>query len=251
MKRMVILCILLCMSLSAHAAPVVVAATSWAAAFARAAGAEQVVVIAPENLQHPADYDPKPTDLLRLQRADFLVLGGFEGFANRLREAAASSAVVVQVHLDNSPETIRTEVLRLGELFGTQDAAHAFVQRFEQECAALRSELRDAMHGKSTRAVAHTFMTTWADFAGLDLLDTYGPGLLQPSDVLRLSSLRPDFVLDNGHMPGGAPIAEASQARLVTLINFPGTGMDLLDVFRANARALAEAIRQAPSPRQP
>ncbi len=43
--------------------PKVVASTSWVAAFAKLAGATDITVIAPSNLQHPPDYDPKASDL--------------------------------------------------------------------------------------------------------------------------------------------------------------------------------------------
>lgn len=244
MKRILALMLLVFISQSVHAAPVVVAATSWAAALARAAGAEHVMVIAPENLQHPADYDPKPSDLLLLRDAQFIVLGGFEGFAHRLREATGSKAKVVQVHLDNSLESIGTEVLRLGELFGTQDNAQIFLQNFTKEYMQLRQEVRTALQKNGKQAVAHKFMATWAEFAGLELVGTFGPDLVQPGHVLRLSALRPDFVLDNGHLPGGAPVAEAAGARLVTLINFPGPGMDLLDVLKMNAHTFIEAAQE-------
>lgn len=243
MKRLLIFFLLLLAAHPAHADPVVAAATSWAAAFARAAGAKEVLVIAPENLQHPADYDPKPSDLLHLRNADFVVLGGFEGFAQRLHDAAGSKAVFIQVHLNNDPETVSAEILRLGKQLGTKTQAQAFVEHFEQQCAALSQEIQTALKNSDYQVVAHTFMTNWADFAGFKLLDSYGPGPLQPSDVLRLSTLNPDLVLDNGHMPSGAPIAEAARAKLVTLINFPGPGMDLYAVFRANTTALVEALQ--------
>lgn len=241
--RLVTLLLLLTAPIQAAATPVVVAATGWAAAFARAAGAEDVLVIAPENLQHPPDYDPKPSDLLRLRDADFIVLGGFEGFAQRLRDSAGSSARMVEVRLHNSPAVIRAEVLRLGDMFGTRDKAEAFLKDFEKECDALRRDVRLAFKDSGRRVVAQKFMTMWADFADLELLGTYGPGVLQPGDLLRLSAAKPDLVLDNEHMPAGAPVAETAGASLVSLINFPGPGKDLIDVFRTNARALVESSR--------
>jgi len=243
-NRLIALLILLFLPCQAAASPVVVAATGWAAAFARAAGAEDVLVIAPENLQHPPDYDPKPSDLMRLRDADFIVLGGFEGFAQRLRDSAGGKARMVEVRLHNSPEVIREEVLRLGEMFGTRDRAEAFLKDFERECDALRTEVRQAFKDSGRRAVAQKFMAMWADFAGLELLGTYGPGVLQPGDLLRLSTLKPDLVLDNAHMPAGEPVAEAAGAGRVSLINFPRPGQDLADVFRTNARALMDAARK-------
>ncbi|GAB6059220.1 hypothetical protein [Desulfonatronum parangueonense] len=220
------------------ASPTVAAATGWAAALARAAGAEDVLVIAPEALQHPPDYDPKPSDLLRLKDADYIILGGFEGFAQRLRDAAGSRARLVEAHLENSPVVIHKEVLRLGELFGTRDKAEQFLLEFDTEYARLNTTLREHFATQGNRAVAQVFMAVWADFAGLELAGTFGPGLLQPGALLRLSAQKPDIVLDNAHMPAGAPIAEAANAALVRVINFPAPGMELLDVFRENARVL-------------
>lgn len=238
------LCALLCLSPTpVFSAVMVAAATNWAAAFARAAGAEHVVVIAPENLQHPPDYDPKPTDLLRLKDARFILLGGFEGFAARLRDAAGSDAQMVEVRLINDPENIHAEVRRLAELFGSQDRAEVFLREFDAEYGRLHLELRQYFSGRGNRAVAHKFMGEWAKFAGLELLGTYGPGQVQPSDVLRLSKLQPNLVLDNAHMPSGAPIAEAAGAGRCLLLNFPAPGMDLLGVFRANAATLLAAGR--------
>lgn len=220
------------------ASPTVAAATGWAAALARAAGAENVLVIAPEALQHPPDYDPKPSDLLRLKDADFIILGGFEGFAQRLRDAAGSQARLVEARMENSPEVIHNEVLRLGEFFGTQDKAEQFLLEFDAEYAKLSTALRKHFAPRGKRAVSQVFMTMWTDFAGLELVGAFGPGPLQPGELLRLSAQEPDIILDNAHMPAGAPIGEAANAVLVRLINFPAPGMDLLDVFRENARVL-------------
>lgn len=245
MNRIISLLLLLLIlpSSTVAATPVVVAATGWAAAFARAAGAEDVLVIAPENLQHPPDYDPKPSDLLRLRDADFIILGGFEGFAQRLRDASGGKASMVEVQLENRPEVIRREITRLGEVFGTKDRAAQFLDAFDLEYARLSGMVRERLADGNTHAVAQIFMSAWAEFAGLNLLGTYGPGMLQPGDLLRLSALKPDIVLDNAHMPAGRPVAEAAGAGMVELINFPGPGMDLLDVFRTNAESLMRVAR--------
>ncbi len=238
MKLVAILFLLLSSTQSHAKTPVVAAATSWAAALARAAGAEHILVIAPETLQHPPDYDPKPSDLLRMRDADFIILGGFEGFAQRMRDAAGSQAQLVEVHLQNSPKVIHTEVLRLAHLFGTTQKAEEYLLNFDQEYAHLSKTLHDHFAERGDRAAAQIFMTVWAEFAGLELVGTFGPGPLQPGDLLRLSVLKPNIVLDNAHMPAGVPLAEAVGGHRVQLTNFPKPGMDLLDVFRENARAL-------------
>ena len=98
--------------------PKVVASTTWVAAFAAMAGATDITVIAPSNLQHPPDYDPKASDLAAVADADFILLAGFEGFADRLREAAGSDAVVEVVATEYFPAALEAEVLRLAALMG-------------------------------------------------------------------------------------------------------------------------------------
>ncbi len=144
----------------------------------------------------------------------------------------------MEAHLENSPEVIHREVARLGELFGTRDKAERFLLEFDAEYARLTTAVREHFATRGNRAVAQVFMTMWADFAGLELTGAFGPGPLQPGELLRLSAQKPDIVLDNAHMSAGAPIAEAAGTDLVQLINFPGPGMDLLDVFRENTRVL-------------
>ena len=58
-------------------APKVVVSTTWVGAIAKMAGATDITVIAPSNIQHPPDYDPKASDLAALSDADYVVLAGF------------------------------------------------------------------------------------------------------------------------------------------------------------------------------
>lgn len=227
-------------ALPAHAEGVV-ASTSWAAAMARAAGATEVRVIAPEGLQHPPDYDPKPSDLVAIRQAQVVVLGGFEGFAAKLLEAAGSSAQVVRLHLSYDPHTVETEVLRLGGILGTSPAAQAFVAQWRTEVAATQARLRHLAQGRT--CIAHVFFTPWAELAGLTVRDTFGPKPLSIPQLGRLAALHPEFILDNAHMPQAQALAEATGARRIVLANFPGPGQSLLDVLRANAAALERALQ--------
>jgi len=225
----------------------VVASTTWAAAFARAAGAADIVVVAPANLPHPPDYDPRPSDLAAIAEARFVVMAPFDGFARRLREAAGSTAQVVTVDLVNSPEAIHSEVAKLGRVFGTEAAAAAFLRDFDAEYARLTAETTAKLGPDRPKAVAQRFMAQWARLAGLELLGTYGPGPLQPAQLAELVEKRPGVVLKNGHAEReGAPssgraIAEAARAKEVALVNFP-SDQDLLSVFRENARRLVAGL---------
>lgn len=221
----------------------IVASTSWVAAFAKAAGATDISVIAPSNLQHPPDYDPKPSDLVAINSADYVLMAGFEGFAKRLQEAVGNnSAKLVAVSTDNSPEVIHKEVTRLGELFGTAEAAKAYLKDFDTQYAQLSGEVKNAIGSKKPTVVAQLFVTSWATFAGLDVAGTYGPMPLSPDDLKKLVDLKPTIVFENVHMGGGQPVVEATNAQKIDLVNFPADDLDLLKVFKINAQTIKQIL---------
>ena len=226
----------------------IVASTSWVGAFAKAAGATDITVIAPSNLQHPPDYDPKPSDLAAVSSADYVLLAGFEGFAARLQEAAGGdSKKVITVATENSPEAIRKEVTRLGELFGTSDQAAEYLKEFDTHYAHLAEMVKDALGGQQPVVVAQAFAVPWVMMAGLKPAGTYGPMPLTPNDLKALADAHPTVVFENAHMPGGQPIADATGATKIDLINFPGDDLDLMLVFHTNADRLVAALGTLPA----
>ena len=230
----------------AASGPKIVASTSWVAAFAAAAGATDITVIAPSNLQHPPDYDPKPSDLLAVADADYVLLAGFEGFAARLQEAVDGDLdKIVMVMTDNSPATIHAEVTRLAEIFGTQAAAAAYLAHFDQEYARLSNEVKVAVGDAKPVVVTHLFMTPWVYFAGLEPAGAYGPAPLTPAELKTLADAQPTLVFENVHMGGGDPVVEATGATKVDLLNFPGDDLDLLKVFATNAERISAALGDA------
>lgn len=221
----------------------IVASTSWVAAFALAAGATDITVIAPATIQHPPDYDPKPSDLAAISKADYVLMAGFEGFAKRMQEAlGGDSAKLVTVKTENSPEVIHAEVTRLGELFGTQAAASAFLTKFDAEYARLSVEVKTKIGGRKPVVVAQVFVAPWAAFAGLDVAGSYGPMPMTPDQLKTLAGLKPELIFDNAHTGGGQPLLEASGAAIIKLVNFPDEKLDLLAVFRENAARIEAAF---------
>ena len=217
----------------------IIASTSWAAAYARAAGATNVRVIAPEGLQHPPDYDPKPSDLMAIHEAKYLLLGGFEGFASRLAEAAGSTATLIRLRLTFDPALVESEILRLGQILGTQSQAEAFVVQWRHEVAEASHRLRQ--HPPRT-CLVHVFLQPWAQLAGLEVRGTFGPKPLSVPELTRLAGLGAELILDNAHMPLAEPLASATGARRVVLRNFPGPGQGLLDVLHDNTALLEQGL---------
>ncbi|MEN6381870.1 MAG: hypothetical protein ABFC86_01185 [Rectinema sp.] len=62
----------------------VIASTSWVQAYATAAGAKNIKTIAPFELQHPPEYEIKPSDLVAVQNASLIVYSSYERFAKKL-----------------------------------------------------------------------------------------------------------------------------------------------------------------------
>ena len=227
---------------SSAAAPAVkvVAATSWEGALAKAAGATDITVIAPANLTHAADYDPKPADLTAVAGADYILYAEFEGFAGKLKEASGSKGQLVAMTLENTPGAVRTEVTRLAGMFGTTAAAQTWLTTFDTEYAALSAKVKAALPATPPSVVSQAFMAYWAkDFAGLGVVGTYGPQQITPAQLKDLTAKKPAMVVANAHMPGDPEIAGAPQ---VTLVNYPGEDLDLLSVFRTNADLLTKAL---------
>jgi zinc transport system substrate-binding protein len=221
--------------------PVVVASTSWAGAFATAAGARNVTLVAPASVPHAPDYDPKPSDLTKISSADYVLYAPFDSFAARLREAAGGQATTVELNLQNTSDNIHAEVTRLGRLFGTSEQARQWLATFDRRYDELSAQLKAAVPQPSPTVVAHVFMAYWGEFAGLRVASTYGPEPLTPGQLAQLTELRPGLVLANAHIPSNPDI---TGARTAELINFPDADLNLLEVFEENTRRLRDAVKE-------
>ncbi|WP_284574806.1 zinc ABC transporter substrate-binding protein [Streptomyces sp. 2P-4] len=222
--------------------PVVVVTTTWEGAFARAAGAEDVKVIVPQSVHHAPDYDPKPSDLAAVAKADFVLYAPFEPYAAKIKEAAGSEAKLVEVNLDNDPDKVKAEVDKLSGLFGTADAATTWKTGFDAEYGKLAEDLQAAWPGgKSPNVVTQVFTTWAARLAGATTVGTYGPEAVTPAQLAGLSAKKPALVLDNAHMSTGTVLPD-SGARQVKIVNYPGEDLDLLPVYRNAAAELKKAM---------
>lgn len=221
----------------------VVAASTWEAAFAKAAGAKDISVIVPSSVTHIADYDPKPSDLSAIASADLVLYAEFEGFAGKLKEAAGSEAKLLPVNLDNSPDVVRAEVRKLAGELGTTAEAEAWLGQYDKTISEAETTLKSAwVGGKPPKVVAQAFVTYAAKLAGAELLGTYGPQPVTPAQLAELTAKNPELVLDNVHMSTGT-VMPGSTAKQVKIINYPGADYDLLGVYRTNVDEIVKALR--------
>jgi hypothetical protein len=231
-------------SLPAQTAPSfrVLASTSWTAAFARAAGASDILTIAPMELQHPPEYELKLSDLKAVAGARFLVYSGYERFAVRLAEAAGSEGLVLaQVYTDNIPDTFKAEARKLAVLFATLPAYDSWARSFDATTTAMRRRVIAAY--PDHRVVVHKYLATYAQWLGFEVVGTFGPGEGSPAGLLDLVRAKPVLIIDNYHSLSGKAVGEALAVPVVTLINFPGKDgtATIEDVFAYNERAFLAA----------
>ncbi|MDR2680246.1 MAG: hypothetical protein LBC47_05490, partial [Tannerella sp.] len=103
---------------------VVVATTGWTAAFAEAAGAEDVVVLAPFEMEHPSEYELRPGDIPEIMKAEIIVYAGYEVMAERLKKGLnIPEDKLLYVNTDYSYETIEQSVMSIAEKLGTEVVA--------------------------------------------------------------------------------------------------------------------------------
>ena len=225
--------------------PRVVASTSWTAAFARAAGASDVRVLAPYEMRHPSDYVVKPSDLLAVRDADVVVYAGYEAMAPRLVEAAdGTRARLVKIDTRNDPVTVATSLAVLGEVFGTPATAAAYAARVAGFFAAWREEIgRAGLTGAPV--VAHAFQRPVAEALGFTVAGEFGPAPLEAARIVALSKLAPRLLIDTWHNEIGRPLTETlKDAPYVSWLNFPvdPARPGLLEVLEENRTRLAAAL---------
>jgi zinc transport system substrate-binding protein len=238
--------LLVAMAAMAPAAPQrVVATTTWTAALALAAGARDIVTLAPSSLRHPAEYELVPSDVARLSGATLIISTGFEVMASRLSEAAGSRKIpVLRVDADYSLATIRASLLAIGSALGTTDAALRSIGEIADYFSSWRAELA-AAGLQGAPVVTHVFQKPLLVELGFTVAGMFGPAPLEAAQIAKLSPVPASLLVDNWHNEVASPLRETmSGARFVSLINFPGPEgtVTLLDVLKDNHARLSAAM---------
>lgn len=222
----------------------VVATNSWTAALAAAAGARDIVTLAPAGLRHPAEYELKPSDVAMLKGAKLIVTTGFEVMAKRLAEAAGSRRIrVLRIDADYSLETMRASILAIADILGTQDQARDSIADLETFLSSWKQELRDdGLYGAPI--LVHVFQQPLMAELGFTIKGVFGPAPLEAAQIAKLSAEKVTYIVDNWHNEVAAPLRETlPDARYASLINFPGPDdtKTLLDVLSDDRHILSTA----------
>ena len=202
---------------------VVVATSSWTAAYAQAAGADNVVVLAPYTMAHPSEYELRPGDIPKLMEATVIVYAGYEVMTERLTKGLnLPPEKLLLVETEYNYTRIAQSVMELAALLGTEHIARENLL----EIKSAFEEGRKAVNEKKwtgQKVVVHRFLAPLAQELGLTPVVIFGPGAPEASDIVTVSKSNAFMIMDNRHNPVGLPFKEVLPYALYKqLLNFPG-----------------------------
>ena len=199
----------------------VVASTSWAAAFADIAGADQVESIAPVDLRHPPEYEITVSDVQKISESEVFIYAGFERMMKTLGKKVDNKGVSVQVTLDNSLATVKESTLKIAQALGTEDIQKVRYAEYEK---LVKNGQKKALKKKlnKKKVLCNKNQTYLAKELGLDVAGVFGPGPVSAEELLEAKKAGYDIIIDNIHNPTGKTVTEIlPDAKYIVWRNFP------------------------------
>lgn len=217
----------------------VVAATSWEAMFAKAAGVKEVTILAPVEMKHPMEYDFKPSDIKTVQDADVVLYSEYEGFMAKIFESASiSDDKKVAIMLENTPGNIKAQVKAIADKLETE----VDLASFNSEIDALYASITEGtakMTADAKKVVVQAYMVPVVQSFGLTVAGVFGPEEVTVAKATEMANAKPALVVDNFHMPAGSEIAKLANVKNVEFHNFPESkSQSIQNLVKANAKAL-------------
>jgi len=216
---------------------VVVATSSWTAAYAQAAGAENVVVLAPHTMAHPSEYELRPSDIPKLMEATVIVYAGYEVMTEQLTKGLdLPPEKLFPVITEYNYVSIAQSVMELATRLGTENIAHENLVEIQSAFEDGRETVKNKKW-TGQKVVVHRFLTPFAQELGLVPVVIFGPGAPEAAEIVTVSKSSAFIIMDNRHNPVGLPFKEVMPYALYKqLLNFPGLlgTKTLSDVIRYN-----------------
>ena len=199
----------------------VVASTSWAAAFADIAGADEVESIAPVDLRHPPEYEITVSDVQKISESEVFIYAGFERMMKTLGSKVANKGTSVQVTLDNSLATVKTSTLLIAKALGTEDIQKVRFAEYEELVKEGQKKVLKKKLNKK-KVLCNKNQTYLAKELGLEIVGVFGPGAVSAEELLEAKKADYDLIIDNIHNPTGKPVTEVlPKAKYIEWRNFP------------------------------
>ncbi len=201
----------------------VVATTGWTAAYALAAGATDISILAPYEMVHPSEYELRPGDIGRLTGANLVVYAGYEVMVNQIKTGLKiPEERLLMISTGYKLEEIEKSVMLIAKSLGTE----AVAGRNMEEIRLLFAEGREAVHQKgldTLPALVHFFQESIAEELGIKSLMVFGPAPPEPRQILAMAQTNATLIIDNAHNPVGGPMRDIlKDGDYKQLLNFPG-----------------------------
>lgn len=207
--------------LSAESGIKIVTTNSWTAAFVSASGSgsEQ---IASSEMQHPPEYELKPSDVIKIRDAGLLVYAGYEVMMKTVFESLKKPEnQLLRIETGYTPEIVEKSVNAIAEKTGNSDTGKKFIASYKNDFASAVEELKKSgLYGAPVLVQFH--FRQLAEALGFEILAVFGPAPLGVSQIAEFGRLKPALIIDNAHNPLASPLAEITGARITELVNFPG-----------------------------
>ena len=213
----------------------VVATTSWTAAYAMAAGATDVTVLAPYEMVHPSEYELRPGDIVRLNSSKLIVYAGYEVIVSQLKTGLdLPDDKMVKIATSYNYEEIEKSVMQIAAKLGTEQIAIKNLKEIKDLLLKGRAEVQKVGLDRQATLV-HFFQDSFAKEVGITPAAIFGPAPPEPKQIMEMSKTNSTLILDNAHSPVGGPISEIlKKGKYRLLLNFPGLH---------NTRTIADVIR--------
>ena len=199
----------------------VLATNSWTAAFVEMAGG-RAGQLAPVNMEHPPEYELRPSDIRKIRAADLLVFAGYEVLMETVFDSFSKpEEQMVQIITSYAPPMLEKSVLAIADKLGTTTQAERNIAAYKGEIAAARERLKDAgLFGVPVLVQFHQKPLALA--LGFEILGEFGPQPLEVRQIAELGKMNPILIIDNAHNPMASPLTEILDVDVVELVNFPG-----------------------------
>ena len=219
----------------------VVATNSWTAAFARAAGAKNVLVLAPFDMEHPSEYELRVADISVIAHAKVIIFAGYETMVKRLQSGMdLKKEVLLRIDTDYSMATMEKSVMEIAQRLGTEKVALQNIDSIRHLMTEGRAQF-DKSGLNSTPVLVNFFQVSIVREMGFEIAGTFGPAPLEAGDINKMAKPRSGMIVDNEHNPVGKPLIAVKPGVLYKqLLNYPGTHhtSSLQDVIRYNIHQL-------------
>lgn len=219
----------------------VLASTAWTAAYIRAAGIENVELLAPSNMLHPSEYELSIDDFKKVDQADLIVYAGYEVVMQELQKMPnIDKSKFLKIETGYNFDIMIESIRKIASKAKTDDLAEKSIENIQKAFDVAKSEVK-AKGFSNQPVIAHFFQQQFAREVGLNPVAVFGPAPLESYDLVELSGKNAVLIIDNIHNPVSKPLVEIMKnVRHVELINFPGikNTRSIEDVIRYNVKQL-------------